>query len=307
MLQESFPIVLSAAAASGYAVGTALDLLALRRHDKTAEPLNEMLPNAVPMHSERRRMGKIVSGVGALCMSAGAFIGLAVEGQSQSVQPATVQVVVDHSGPTTRSFNGQSAYNTENQFITKFDTEINASTNYLSSKLGTFSILSKGQVLKETAYGDANLHDAISSALKQTAKVETSYLKEKNNRNTGIVVLTNGNNIGDSKSILDEATAQGKTPIFVVNVRAQNKNQDTVKNLQDIAVKSGGKYWDSKTADAENIASAVEKTIQPTVEKKAKKHPGAPLYLALAGICLGAGAAQLRRNATVRVSKSVSN
>ena len=92
-----------------------------------------------------------------------------------------------------------------------------------------------------------------------------------------------------------------------MNVRAQNKNQDTVKNLQDIATKSGGKYWDTKTAYAENIASAVEKTIQPTVEKKAKKHPGAPLYLALAGICLGASAVQLKRSATVRVSNSVSN
>ena len=238
MVNEIIPVVLAASAATGYALGTAADFFAQYKHDQTARPINETLPNAVPEHSSRRSANRMVSVIGGLGMATGVFLGLAVEGQPQPTQAATVETVVDRSGGTTKSYSGESALDRENAFIKRLSSNSKIKTEFLSSKLDDFSILNAEQVLKETPYGGANLLSAVNAALKKTSGVNSSYVNNKNSRNTGIVVLTNGNSIGKTQNVpglVKAAAEQGQTPIFVVNVRSKDGDPKIINDLQKIA------------------------------------------------------------------------
>lgn len=110
--------------------------------------------------------------------------------------------------------------------------------------------------------GDAPLYDQTNFALGRI--VENS--KNTNTQGNGeVVVVTNGNRIGDINSIIGQAKEQ-QSKVYVVNVERDGTSSTTLTNLHKLAYKTGGKFWSANVSNLDSVAKSVKTNTTPQKE-----------------------------------------
>lgn len=192
--------------------------------------------------------------------------------------PATVhrpqlELVIDHSGATAlgspstlEKINGIA-----NQFVDrKIDSEA------VVSRSGEVRIVKTSDVSKDFAFGDALLDQALQTALDNTQRARDAEAGTvASDKKAAIVVVTNGNSIGEPEGVVAKAKAAG-TVINIVNVEpdASNKvpsSKATSDKLKAIVTQTSGTYWDSANADPTKIREKIVSTLHS--DKKPLKKP----------------------------------
>jgi hypothetical protein len=257
-----------AATAAGLAAGAWADRKAINRAAEERQALAEVWslddeqPEATPRTNRIRRAGRYVT---ALAVSAGLAAGLSAEAwvplheHADQQTPPALEVVVDHSGATALSLNGNQPVDSEINSVVKQlggIEDVNAEAWLAGS--GEAKPMTLEQATRAPAFGDAPLEQAMQSALGR-AGFAAAKRQSPGQHDASVVVITNGNNIGQPRAVAKEAKLKGNAPVFVVNV--EGTDGKTAQDLQKIAEQTHGKYWDVRQDNLNSVAGDVKKTI----------------------------------------------
>lgn len=197
--------------------------------------------------------------------------------------PPQLEVVVDHSAAT--GLNGGHAAKEISQLSHEFtDKKRVTATAFLARGSEVVSVeISK--VDKDVPFGDAPLDTAIGNALDRANLDRTKAIRRNHKLGTGVLVLTNGNSIGDPTAVAEKAESV-PVPLFIVNVEAGKSNQQTTKDLQATAKQTKGQYWDANTTNVTEVAKEVKHQLVP--EKVQDTRPNRnPLRVVAAALSAG--------------------
>lgn len=256
---------------AGYLSGVALDQLSVRRASADVKPLVAAWSIETPESqkltaSKRERLAHVlgrVSPAAALSLGLTVAFGTAafVPLESTVVKPATIELVVDHSGATEISFGNQGPVLPEiNQVATAFTSSNRINSNAFVASFGSVTEKNVSAVDSLSASGNAPLDTALSNALDQTAIIKSGNKSES----AAVVVITNGNSVGSVQSVVEQSNQQGKTPVYVVNVEGSKvTSAQNISSFEQIAKRTDGKYWSANSANISAVTSDVEQTLTP--------------------------------------------
>lgn len=305
MTPESLNTIAVAATAAGYVSGQIAEQIAIRRAAEKRQPANETWQLAAEAMATdeitetrteilRRGARRVVAPLALAGASVCLVNTLAWAPASTAIEqtPATLEIVVDHSGATNIAIEGEPVVMQINKVVAEFD-DSKLTTNVTVARSGTQKTVPISEVSQDLPFGDANMQEATSLALSRTAKVMPVSEGDKLKRNAGVLVITNGNTIGDPLTVVTEAVSQYggelKTPVFIVNVEGDKAGPQITEDLQMIAKASDAKYWDAEKSNLQTVVSDVRETITAReVSTKAKENR---LPLRGAGILVFATAA----------------
>lgn len=258
----------------GYAAGQVLDNLAVERAARAHESVNQSWDLALantnvvlPRASLAQRTGRRV--VAPLAIVLGVGTGLSADAWMPNSAPTFssvphLELVVDHSGATGLPVNGSPVTGEINTVVNQFSATHKISTEALVATNGTVVPLRVDQVSANRAFGEAKLADATEQALDRTAEVTPVLGDQGEKRDAAILVITNGNPIGQTAQVVAATKQQHNTPIFVVNVEGAGAEAATTQSLEAIAQQTGGQYWDAHQSNLSEVSKAVEKTVVAT-------------------------------------------
>jgi len=195
---------------------------------------------------------------GAVVLSIATFGGLEAYSFVQertNLKGASTELVVDDSGSAANVL-GQ-----VQQVVGQFDSlnpetlvgNVGQTIPMHSSDFKSFSETAKG-----TPAGTADLYGDTSQALSKLAE------NSKNNSQTkgDVVVITNGNSLGNVKNLANTANGQG-SKVFVVNVERSGTPTNVISDLKYLSKTTGGKFWNANSANVGQVASDVKATASP--------------------------------------------
>lgn len=300
---EHLPLIAPAAA---YAAGFGADLIAQKQMEQSNVAVTESL-HELGTHQPQgmvRRLGRAAISTSALIgIPVGLTIGLAWQGETPvKRQLPIVEVVIDASGATASADNGKPAQDIYN-YAYAIDGESKVKTEAYISSGGSFQQGTIDMLTIDTPQGGGDLPAAATSALNGSNTVKAEALNGESNQAVGIVVLTNGNTIGDPNDIINKAQPT-KTPVYVVNVETKVRDQAKNEALKVIAEQTGGQYWTVADTNPEEVAGKVADNLkQVTTREKHAKQPNWPLRLvSLATLALIPLAARRRRREPVMLT-----
>ena len=277
--------------ASGYAIGLGIDQYAVKKAavDKTPLIVDWALDSSdsVKLASTKREQAsrlfrRVTPGV-ALGLGLMATTGVAafVPIESNTFKPAAIEVVIDHSGATGLNIGGEAPVL---PYINKLaDSFTSSNTVNSEAFVASFNGVTETKVSNVSSLsvsGFAPLEAAVSNALEQTALIKNG------NKSNGaaVVVLTNGNNIGNPQTIKSESLAQGKTPVYVVNVEGANTTSpQLVSEFKSIASETNAKYWSANETNTNEVVKEIENTLSPE-HRSNKANPYQDFLLFISGV-----------------------
>ena len=142
-----------------------------------------------------------------------------------------------------------------------------------------------------TPFGDAPLAEATGLGL------------DKAGQNGEVLILTNGNSLGDTDKLAEQAE-KTNAKVFVVNI--ENGDQaNTLTDEQKLAESTGGKYWNANEASLANVADDVHETLIPAATVHEDGSDKWPIIPFAGMILLGAAGYSVRKsNGTIASLKS---
>src|ERR1035438_989817 len=212
------------AGGAAYVAGFGIDHLAYIRARQSERPIIEEwgideTPQLEDLKPTRREKisGFLIRITPPIALGTGLTAALFTAGFAnppETTAPAPIEVVVDHSGATDLSIDGAPVLPAINKIADSFK----ASSDYYDIEA---YIDTGGQTYTEKISnvdslflgGYAPLDDGTNKALEQAAVAKNTG----KSKNSALVVITNGNPIGDPGIIIAEAD-KSKTPVYVVNV-----------------------------------------------------------------------------------------
>jgi len=266
MMEQYIPEMIGAGV--GISAGVSLDYLATKIAGKNSHPLiEEWGIQTEKNHSLRDKIKRINPLIAIALGATGIFCVEAISAhQTNIITPAALEIVVDHSGATRYPYEGQAATLTE---IDKLVLDLNSDTQisseaFVGSAGGVIQMspsdIEIKAVTKQVA-GDSVLDVGFNQALQSTA---TSKTDKK--RNQAIVVITNGNAIGDPSTFVTSLKKQDKTPIYVVNVEdVKNADPANLTEFTQIGNIAGGNHWNANSKNLATITKEVEKNLKPEI------------------------------------------
>ncbi|HVV66856.1 MAG TPA: hypothetical protein VHB72_02150 [Candidatus Saccharimonadales bacterium] len=245
---------------------------AVAQSEVAAEASSELASQPSFGFRVRQRLGR--SALAPLTMLVAGAAGMATfayKQENQVVLPPTqpkLEMVVDHSEATNFAING-----------TRSIIEVNSLADQIAGKgiHGEALVASSGvvqampirKVNKNVPFGFAPLEQATSLALdKSTANTAKGQ--------DSVLVITNGNSVGDTKKLAEQAE-RDETPVFVVNVESADQTSHDLKDeLEGLAKDTGGKYWEANKGNLSEVADSVQATLSPA-EAKSSHTPKWPI------------------------------
>jgi hypothetical protein len=264
VVQTSLEHLPAVAAVTGAMAGAALDLVAQHSIAQNREAMNEALPDLAehyePTRGRRviRAVGSVTAAVTSLAFLANANV-WAPEAADQ-VSPPGIELVVDYSGATGIIDDGAAA-KTEAEYVGVFGALPDVNVEALVASGGVFETMRPADIANETPAGDAPLTEATQSALDKARLVKTEALRENTPKTMGIVVLTNGNSIGEPEVVIATANETG-TPVYVVNVDNGQGDPAVAEGLKTITEKTGGAFWTASTTNSAAVSQEVRGSLE---------------------------------------------
>jgi hypothetical protein len=142
--------------------------------------------------------------------------------------------------------------------------------------------------------GPQKLPDVTTSAI-DSAFFDSSASRIERNQsstkpNSAVVVVTNGNSIGDPNNVIDYAKTRN-VPVFIANA---DDNSSNTKNLKLIANKTGGQYFDIPQ-QAKKLEAAVEQSVSSHVTTVSDDGERLPWGITAAGLTVASALRFIRR------------
>lgn len=247
-----------AAAAAGFVAGSVADRIALNNVAEQRMPLSGALSPDVLKSSgiQSRRLGGLAL-IAPVVLAAGAYLetyAFMPDG-TKAGAPSGLEVVVDHSGDTIFEVGGVAPVFEINNLVGQFS-EKNLVTEGIVANSGRVRSMKLAEVKADKPFGDAPLAQATQLALDKAGL----QLKQ---RSAGILIITNGNKVGNQEALAAQASAH-KTPVFIVNVESAQKNDPALTaGFKKLTKTSEGKYWDANAVNLNDVAKDVKKTLVP--------------------------------------------
>lgn len=289
------------ATVAGYGVGLMAEQIASHKAaEKQARLSDSAMLSPAAEQGVSTRLSNVAHLAGRYVLAPLALTGAVAAGtsalgwtKSEPAKPTTpgLEVVVDHSGATQLDFGAKPAVEQVDGLVRAIgDRKVKGEALVAGS--GTVRSFTFAKVSKDKPFGDAPLSQATGLALDRAARVDASN-STSTKANSGVVVITNGNTIGSSQH-LTKTARDNETPIFIVNVEKQGKNNPKkVADLQQIARHTHGRYWAANELNVDKVIKEVTNTLAP--ETPTAEVPGKDLLKILGGLSLIAGIGYFRR------------
>lgn len=292
--------VTALAGVAGYVAGMVADQVAVRRAARQAIPLTETWDLALaddenqtaePSRTAQaaRRTGRVL--FAELALVGGIAAGLnayawAPESTAVEQAPPTLEIVVDHSGATGLALQGDTkpVVAEVNQVVNEFSGVSNVKAEAIVASSGTQLSMKVDKVVSNQPFGNADMASATSLALSRAAETQPVSADGTLKPNAGVLIITNGNEVGKTQAVVKQATQQYgpasvKTPVFVVNVEGAKAGEQVAHDLQALATQTGAQYWSADKDNLDSVAKAVRSTIISSEVKSAGGPDKAPLKL----------------------------
>ncbi len=270
-------IVWALASGAGAAAGVTADYIAVQKaqRDLDKEPLQlDAVTEAVNVANEsidsknRQYFSRLAGSVAmrsALALSIASFAGIEAYSLDHPKVPsakANIELAIDDSGSVVN------VLPQEVKIVSQFDeTNPDAVVGNVSM---TQTLQSKNfanfvNTINGVPAGDSLLNNQVTIALDNVAK--NSAKTKGNNTNSGgeVVLITNGNSAGDVQNLENQAKTQ-KTKVYVVNIERNGTNPKLITDLNSLAKKTGGKFWNANSANLNSVAKDVKASANPPKE-----------------------------------------
>lgn len=300
----------------GLGVGMAAEQFAIRRSAKNVTALSETwgledqeadstVPEQSRLRAAAQSIGRAVGPLALTACVAGGLNAYAYAPENNSVQQAapTLEVVVDHSGATALALEGTPVVNEINQVVKQFKGIARFKTEAIVAGSGTTTTMKLEKVADVQPFGQSDLASATSLALSRAAQVTPSREGAGYKPNAGVLIITNGNGVGNAKSIAALASQEYagktvKTPVSVVNVEGGKASPAVTESLKTVAAKTGGKYWSAEQGNLDQVAKAVRAKIESGAIETGGSPDKLPLKV-LGGLVVAAAVETFRRRETM--------
>lgn len=270
------PVTVTAAASVvGYAVGYGIERKAVKNAAEAELEWNQQMgiaaeaAQAEPLPRATRYANKMLA---PLALSGAVAVGLAAysfypDNNATIEKPGVLELVVDHSGATANVVDGDSIVSRIDKIAGQFkDTTMHV--NVVVAKAGEEKTISLDQLGSAEAapFGTANLPTITSNAISRAAAAVPVNVGDRLQRNAAVFVITNGNSVGNAKSVIAQSQkAYGstiKTPVFIVNEEGADASKEDLAAFKQIAKDTNGQYW---SADKDNLDTVVEQVKEAIV------------------------------------------
>jgi hypothetical protein len=269
MIEQYIPEAISFG--SAYVAGLGLDHLAVKRATVDKAPLVDawaldetQTVSFKPTKREEiaRKFNKFTPGVAlALGLTASSAVAAFAPLESASIKPASIEVVVDHSGATGLSIDGSApVLPTINKLASAFVSSHVINSEAFVASFNSVTEAKVSNVNSMTVSGYAPLEAALSNAFERTALIKNG----NKSKDAAVVVITNGNTIGSSQAINAESKKQGNTPVYIVNVEgSKTTSPQDVSEFKTISKETHAKFWAANETNVNTVVSEVEKALTP--------------------------------------------
>lgn len=246
-MSELLNLIPYGAGVAGYAAAGAVDYALQQRTAANRQPNGEIHEDTLPpIDSTRHFIGR--AALSPLAVTGGLAVGLTVFSlMPAEATPATEQVtvVVDGSGASAYSVSaeGVAPAETFGALLPLLESAAEpADVRVLFASEGQISDLTVEAAQAERPLGDAPLADALTMALGSAESGNTTQL----------VVLTDGNSIGDTEAIINQSNKSG-VPVSIV---AANETTDETERaaFTQIAEATGGSFQIAEEVSPEMVA-----------------------------------------------------
>ncbi|MBC7708094.1 hypothetical protein H7Y63_02640 [Polaromonas sp.] len=276
----SVEVLAGSASAAAYVVGQAAHYVMSSKAHQESEPLIAQLDAPFRMETdselqaEHNQKANVAKRAFATILAADALlltvtVGTGILGwnpDSDTRVKPTLEIAVDHSGQTSHPREGEPTIGAINDVLGQFDGK-RAHVRTFVSRLGVVEETSRlDSVIKETnTIGASDLETATKRSLDATTDIYAVNGPGGRKRSTAVVVITNGQSVGDPNTLIPQANLD-KTPIYVVNVPSKTSRPETIEGLKATAAATGGQYWEV-TDKMPDVAKTVENSVTGYVSK----------------------------------------
>jgi hypothetical protein len=277
----------------------ALSTQGVSEDEFAARHQNSAQVTAVEETTPPKYRGNLLRGA-AVPVSMAIAAGLAADAwipeQTTQTKGAVLELVGDHSF----SAGQNGAADKVNTIFDEFRDTGSLKVRALVAHNGSYDPIKIERVTDDQPYGPASMKEAtavaMTDAYNAAPAVENGVIGQAEKRNTGVLVVTDNNAIGNVETVVKQAEANGGMPIFIANV-GKAKGQ-TAKNLKQIAERTSGKYWDANTKP-EAVAKAIESAVTPqeVAEPGSADNKVSEKILSLLSILLAGGVIKWRADA----------
>lgn len=302
------------AAAIGFVAGIAVDVVARQRGEaKQAAVLStqgateaeyiavrsgQSVPPPIAVETVKKSVGEKVGSTlrepwlpVSMALAAGLCVAAWTQTETHKTATSELNIVADHSFQIGQNDSAKKIASIFDQFKETGKVRVRA----FVAHNGSYDAIAVNEINKQTPYGPPSVSSTVSAVFKNA---ETN----RQPRQQALLVVT-ANNLGNTNTVIKRAKAE-HMPLYIANVGNQTGTQ--VKDLQTIAVDTGGKYWDARTA-SQNIARTVKSAVKPreitertpNEDTLAEKIFGGLAVLLAAGLTKSRAALRFRRKNNV--------
>jgi hypothetical protein len=286
-------IIISGAGAASYAAGIVADQLAIRKAGANRANLAEFGGPDFEAADTAVSIGRIGSakrvGLAAISMvaigsgAAGSLLTYgAFPGETQQEQFAPLITVADRTGSTKFGDGEVKPFQHINDIAAGVYDHVK-SNNILLAISSRAETVTKDELIsndpKYNAFGPSSAMTLATSTALDSAKNHGNGTAMT--RGSNVLIVTNGNVIGDTDTIISTAKAN-EAAIFIVNTEGDKADPATIVSLRAISEQTGAQYWSGTTTNVDEIAKVVNNTYK-TAETKTDKPLRSPA-LVLGGL-----------------------
>lgn len=255
------------AAGAGFVLGIAADAVAMVTvAHRRARAIEQGAADIVSQPSRRQKIASVLTSSLVITSPLIAYVNAdawTAETTATTVLPS-LELVIDHSG-------GAAVTPIDKPDAKPAVVSIDAITEEIAATKVTARALVAGEndvkdypvgdVANHEAAGIASLPTAVNRAMDSAVRLRAKALSQSAQSSVGIVVVTNGNALGDAQEVIDRAHDLA-TPITIVNVESSVQDAAVVQDLKTIANKTGGSYQDIDAAKGETVAKDVVQKLK---------------------------------------------
>ncbi|MGB4758498.1 MAG: hypothetical protein WBP26_00400 [Candidatus Saccharimonadales bacterium] len=209
------------------------------------------------------RLGSAALGPLAITGAAAAFLLASAWQPAEPVElpKAGIGVVVDRSGGTIQTEGEKSPYDTINQSLDTI-VESGVPVRAVIAGAGEIAVGTTQDAINRQPFGDAPIAQGIANALSDARTgLEGMGQQYDPSVEAGVIVLTNGNSLGDPEQVIKAA---GEAPILIANASIQPPSEAAESQFRQIAEATGGEYIAADSITPEKIQEFIQ-DVQPRV------------------------------------------
>jgi hypothetical protein len=295
---QHLPIITGAA---GYVAGQLMEQKALKDIAQNRQALFEAHKEAGSVSERQSIMRRAVTTLALMGATTGYVAGetLKPNDSREAMQPE-LSVAVDHN----YSVNQGDTFKKINTIADRVADSGKLRVIARVAHNGTHQKIRIEELGDDTPYGPPSMREATPASMDDvynTYNKSPAVSDSKEKYHAGVLIVTNGNRLGQSDAVVKQSKSKGELPVFIANT--DNSSADVNRELKDVAKRTGGHYW-GPGADAGEISDHIEKRAKARPVQGEVKEDSDRAMLGVLALVLGAVTSRLyaRRKTETAVS-----